>query len=94
MEFDLIERNDNLDQAVHHFKWDLPKLRSIKNEIENGYSLVFVRDWIYRDEFLKKIKSEVAYEKGIVILYVDRYADQTRVGTLSRKSVPNYKRLF
>lgn len=94
VEFDLIERNDNLDQAVHHYKWDLLKLRSAKNEIEHGYSLVFVRDWIYRDEFLKKIKGEVAYEKGIVILYVDRYADQTRVGTLSRKSFLNYERLF
>lgn len=94
IEFDLIERNDNLDQAIHHLKWDLLKLRSTKNEIEHGYSLVFVRDWAYRDEFLKKIKGEVAYEKEIVTLYVDRYANQTRVGTLSRKSFLDYECLF
>ncbi len=42
IEFDLIEGNDGFKQAVHHSKWDLLKLRSMKNEIEHGYLLVFV----------------------------------------------------
>jgi len=45
IEFDLVEGNDNLDQALHHLQWDLLKLRSKKNEVEHGYLLVFVRDW-------------------------------------------------
>lgn len=31
IEFDLIEENDSLNQAIHHFKWDLLKLRSENN---------------------------------------------------------------
>lgn len=94
IEFDLIEGNDGFDQAVHHLKWDLLKLRSTKNEIEHGYSLVFVRDWIHRDRFLKEIKDEVAEEKAVVILYVERSEDRELLGTLSQKSFLNHKRLL
>lgn len=94
IEFDLIEGNDGLDQAIHHLKMDLLKLRSLKNEIERGYSLVLVRDWIHTDKFLKKIRDEVAEEQEIVILYAERNRDQKIVGTLSQKPFLNYKRLF
>jgi hypothetical protein len=49
----MIEHSERLESAIHHFKWDLLKLRSKKNEIENGYSLVFVRDWVNSEKFFK-----------------------------------------
>lgn len=90
IEFDLIEGNDNLDQAIHHFKWDLLKLRSKKNEIEHGYQLVFVRDWIYSEGFLGEVKPLVSQENRVVILYVENTQSKTTVGTLSRKQFLNY----
>jgi hypothetical protein len=39
VEFDLIEGNRTLRSALHHFKWDLLKLRGNKNEVEHGYQL-------------------------------------------------------
>jgi hypothetical protein len=94
IELDLIEGNNGLEQAVHHLKWDLLKLRSAENEIEHGYSLVFVRDWIHRDRFLKETRDEVAKEKAIVVLYVEKGEEKELVGSLSQKSFLNYKRLF
>jgi len=90
IEFDLIEGNDNLDQAIHHFKWDLLKLRSEKNEVEHGYQLVFVRDWIYSEGFLGEVKPLVSEENRVVILYVENTQSKTTVGTLSRKQFLNY----
>lgn len=90
IEFDLIEGNDNLDQAIHHFKWDLLKLRSKKNEVEHGYQLVFVRDWIYSEGFLGEVKPLVSQENRVVILYVENTQSKTTVGTLSRKQFLNY----
>lgn len=94
IEFDLIEGNEALEQAVHHFKWDLLKLRSQKNEVENGYSLVFVRDWVHRDRFLGEIQKEVAEERRIVVLYAEKKGDDRLIGTLSRKPFLNYEFLF
>lgn len=94
IEFDLIEGNDSLHQAVHHFKWDLLKLRGAGNEIEHGYALVFVRDWIHRDEFLEEIEDEVAEDQQIVVLYVESSRDQRLIKTLSQKSFLNYERIL
>ena len=94
IEFDLIEGNDGLDQAVHHLKWDLLKLRSRKNEIEHGYSLVFVRDWIHSNKFLEEIRDKVTEEQEVIILYVEEGKDRKRVGTVSQKPFLGYKRLF
>ena len=94
IEFDLIEGNDSFDQAVHHLKWDLMKLGDTKNEVEYGCSLVFVRDWIHRDEFLKKIKDEAVKEQEIVALYVESSEKRKLVGTISQKSFLNYERLL
>jgi hypothetical protein len=85
IEFDMTEGNSSLEQAVHHFRWDLLKLRSDKNEVEYGYSLVFVRDWNYSKEFLNKIKSEVVGEDRIVVMYAEKSRDGTIVKTLSKK---------
>jgi len=93
IEFDLIEGNDSLEQAVHHFKWDLQKLRSTKNEIEHGYSLVFVRDWVHTERFLKITRKEVA-EDRIVVLYAEKVRDNRIVGTLSKKTFLKYRSLF
>ena len=93
IEFDLIEGNDSLESAVHHFRWDLLKLRGVKNEVEFGYSLVFVRDWIYGKQFLKKIKKEVT-EENIAVLYAEKSGGSKIIGALSKKPFHNYKRLF
>jgi hypothetical protein len=93
VEFDLIEGSESLEQAVHHFRWDLLKLKGQKNEVEFGYSLVFVRDWIYGKQFLKKIKKEVT-EENIAVLYAEKSGGSKIIGTLSKKPFHNYKRLF
>ena len=56
IEFDMIERNDSLKDALHHFRWDLLKLKD--NEVENGYQLVFVRDWRHKESFVREVRSE------------------------------------
>jgi hypothetical protein len=94
IEFDLIEGNDSLGQAVHHFKWDLLKLRSVKNEVEYGYSLVFVRDWVHKDLFLKKVRKEVAQEHRIAVLYAEKSEDRIIIKNLSKKSFLNYEPMF
>ena len=94
IEFDMTEGNSSLEQAVHHFRWDLLKLRSDKNEVEYGYSLVFVRDWNYSKEFLNKIKSEVVGEDRIVVIYAEKSRDGTIVKTLSKKPFLNYELMF
>jgi len=94
IEFDMIEGNDSLDQAVHHFKWDLLKLRSTKNEIEHGYSLVFVRDWVHRDNFLEEIEKEVAKEQRSTVLYAEKKGNDRIIGRLSKKQFLNCELLF
>jgi hypothetical protein len=94
IEFDLIEGNDSLDQAVHHFKWDLLKLRSTKNGVEHGYALVFVRDWAHRDNFLEEIEKEVANEQRITVLYAEKKGNDRIVGRLSKKPFLNYELPF
>lgn len=90
IEFDLIEGSDNLDQAIHHFRWDLMKLKGEKNEVEYGYQLVFVRDWTHSESFLEEVKPLVSGEKSVVILYIENTQQRTTVGTLSRKHFLNY----
>jgi hypothetical protein len=94
IEFDLIEGNASLKDAIHHFKWDLLKLRSAKNEVEYGYSLVFVRDWAHRDNFLEEIKQEVANEERITVLYAEKKGNDRIIGRLSRKQFLNYELPF
>jgi hypothetical protein len=94
VEFDLIEGSESLEQAIHHFKWDLLKLRSQKNEVEHGYQLVFVRDWAHRDSFFEEIRKEVAEENRIIVLYAERTGDKTIIGTMSKKPFLNYEYLF
>jgi len=95
IEFDLLEHNDSLDQAVHHLKWDLMKLKSVKNEVEYGFSLVFVRHWVHNDEFLKKIKTQIERENKITVLYAEKTRDQrAAIGTMSKKRFLNYQPMF
>lgn len=99
IELDLIEANDSLEQAVHHFKWDLLKLRSDKNEVEHGYSLIFARDWIHNKRFLELIKKEVTEECRVAVLYCEKTGDNMVVGnmvvgTLSKKPFLKYTPLF
>jgi len=94
IEFDLIEGNDSLESAVHHFKWDLLKLRSVKNGVEHGYALVFVRDWAHRDNFLEEIEKEVANEQRITVLYAEKKGNDRIVGRLSKKPFLTYESPF
>ena len=94
LEFDLIEGNETVEQAKHHFKWDLLKLRSRKNEVEHSYQLVFVRDWVHRDSFFEEIRKEVAEENRIIVLYAEKKGNNSIVGTLSRKRFLNYEFVF
>jgi len=90
MELDLIEGSESLYDALHHLKWDRMKLAGEKNEVEQGYQLVFVRDWTHSEKFLREIKPLVSGEKSVVILYVENNQNVTKVGTLSRKRFLNY----
>jgi hypothetical protein len=90
IEFDLNEGNASLDDAFHHLKWDRIKLKSKKNEVEHGYLLVFARDWIHSKDFLERAKHEVSREEKVVILYIEKSKNQTKVETLSRKQFLNY----
>jgi hypothetical protein len=94
IELDMIEGNDSLEQAIHHIKWDLLKLKDTKNEAEHGYSLVFVRDWLHKDEFLKEVKSKVVAEEETVVLYSEKNEDKILAGTLSKKKFLDYKNRF
>ena len=91
VEFDLIEGNRTLESALHHFKWDLLKLSSTKNEVEHGYQLVFVREWVHRNDFLAKARTEAAKAKNTTVLYVETNNGTSQTGTLSPKLFLNYK---
>ena len=94
IEFDLNEGSANLEDAVHHLKWDLMKLKSEANEVEHGYLLIFARDWIHSKNFLERAKHEVSQEEKVVLLYIEKSKDQTKIGTLSHKHFLNYNFLF
>jgi len=84
LEFDLVEGNKSFEAAMHHFKWDLLKLTSEENQVEYGYSLVFVRDWANKDDFITKARSEAAKAKNTIVLYIEK--DKT--GKLGFESLP------
>lgn len=85
IELDMIEGSESLDSAIHHFKWDLLKLRSEKNEIEHGYSLVFVRDWIHSKKFLSGI-GKLPKDNKTMVIYAESSKDKILISTLSQKS--------
>jgi len=93
IELDMIERSESLKSTIHHFKWDLLKLRSKKNEIENGYSLVFVRDWLHSEKFLSEVK-KLPQDNKTTILYAESSKDKRLVGTLTQKQFLNYMKLL
>ena len=70
IEFDLEENKADVENAVHHLRWDLMKLRGTKNEVENGYLLTFGRDWAYEKDFLEKVKQFTATEKEVTVIYI------------------------
>jgi cellobiose-specific phosphotransferase system component IIA len=90
IELDLIEENESLKQASHHVKWDLLKLGSSKNEVEHGYALIFARDWMHTEEFLKKIKPSLAREEMSAVLFVEKTSDNVYAKTMSQKQFLNY----
>lgn len=57
--------------------WDLLKLIDPSNEVENGYILLFVRDYPYestqfsKDGFLEKLYEMFGREKKIKIIYIE-----------------------
>lgn len=92
IEFDMIERNDSLKDAIHHFRWDLLKLRN--NEVENGYQLVFVRDWRHNERFVREARSEASGALNTAVLYIEKNEDDTRAGVLSPKTFLSYESIL
>jgi hypothetical protein len=83
VEFDMVEGNTPFEQAMHHFKWDLLKLTSEENQVEHGYSLVFVRDWINKNDFITKAKEESAKLGRTVALYIEKDKTEFNVVVLT-----------
>jgi hypothetical protein len=94
IEFDMIEGSDSFDSALHHLKWDLLKLRSTKNKIEYGYSLVFVRDWLRRGNFVEKARNEAEKPQNTTVLYIEKDKSSIRAGILSPRLFLNYEPIF
>ena len=94
IELDLIERNHPFEIALHHFRWDLLKLTGGKNEVEHGYQLVFVRDWIHKGDFVSQARNEAAKAKNTTVLHIESDKDNTHIGTLSPKAFLNYSSIF
>ena len=94
IELDMIERNEMMEQAMHHFKWDLLKLRSRKNEVEHGYQLVFVRDWINRGNFAERARNEARKAQDTTVLYIEKEKGIVRAGTLTSRLFLNYDPIF
>lgn len=93
-ELDMIERNRNLESALHHFKWDLLKLRGSKNRVEHGYQLVFARDWLHKNSFVAEARSETSKAHNTTVLYIEKDKDNARAGTLSSKPFLDYEPIF
>ncbi len=87
VEFDLEEKNSDVDFALHHLSWDLMKLKSQKNQVEHGYLLVFGRNWNYRDEFLKKAQKLASKEENVAIIYADCSDGKSMKMSLSKKII-------
>lgn len=87
IEFDLNERNASLDDALHHLKWDIMKLKSKQNEVEHGYLLVFARDWVHSEYFLERARHEVSREDKVVVLYIQKSDHKHKAETLSSKKM-------
>jgi len=94
IEFDMVEGNETFEQAMHHFKWDLLKLRTPKNEVEHGYQLVFVRDWLHKSNFMTEARSEASKAQNTSVLYIEKNNDSVRVSTLSIKPFLKYEPMF
>ena len=94
IELDLIERNEPMKQAMHHFKWDILKLSSQKNRVEHGYQLVFVRDWRNRGNFPESARKEAVKTHNVTVLYIEKDNDVVRVGTLTPKPFLNFEQIF
>jgi hypothetical protein len=92
IEFNLVEANASLNQAIHHIRWDLLKLRKQTNEVKHGYALLFVREWIHKDEFLRKLQ-KAQEQPEAVVLYIENSKDYQTVNTLFQKSFLDYKPL-
>jgi len=92
IELDMIEGSESLKDVIHHFKWDLLKLRSKRNEIEHGYSLVFVRDWLHSEKFLSEIK-KLRQDNKTTVLYAESSRGKRLFGTLTQKQFLNYIKL-
>lgn len=94
IEFDLIEHNNGLWDAIDHLQWDFIKLSDRANEVEYAYLLVFVRDWVHRDLFLQKIPEFIRSDNFVVVLFVDSSHERRIANFLSMKPFLNYEYLW
>lgn len=93
IEFNLTERSASLKDAVHHFRWDLMKLGP-NNEVEHGYQLVFVRDWLYGKRFLQEVRDHATKAYNTAVLYIEKGKEGTSARTLAAKPFFGYQSAF
>jgi len=91
IELDMIEGNKTAEQAMHHLKWDLLKLRVDTNHIEHGYSLIFVRDWQHKNKFVAEASKEASKALNTAVLYIEKDKGTIRAGILSSKRFLKYE---
>lgn len=94
IELDMIEGNKAAEQALHHLKWDLLKLSGNKNQVEHGYSLIFVRDWQNKDKFVTEASKEALKTLNTAVLYIEKDKDTICAGTLSPKRFLKYESML
>jgi hypothetical protein len=75
---------------MHHLKWDLLKLSGDTNQVEHGYSLIFVRDWQHKDKFVTEASKEASKALNTAVLYIENDKDTIRAGILSSKRFLKY----
>lgn len=96
VELSLNEHHENFQWHVY---WDLLKLKHLKNEVEKGIILFFVRDYPYesagfpRNGFIKGLHDMFGKEDRVPIIYVEKLGQDQRKGTVSRKSFSDYPSL-
>jgi hypothetical protein len=69
-------------------------LKLSQNEVEYGYQLVFVRDWLHNCDFLAQARLEAEKTRDVTVIYVEKNGDDTISGTLSPKPLPKLQTII
>jgi hypothetical protein len=98
--FVAVEFNFNLNH--HNFQWDvywdLLKLSDPENEVENGYILLFFRDYPYeknnfpKNGYLDRVHGMFGKESKVKILYIENNHGESRNYLISDTKFPNIEK--